>query len=423
MQVNLSGLLLNGQGQRGAAGGLLPQFVPTPQKQTSELAPVVKPLDPISVVQSAVREALAARNIELSPNLNTTQNTTDALISQLKELLGSGRVSKDVLRSIVDQAFADANTLLTNSGRGDGIESLNAAQASVDQVFQSQAPGVATQQFSERFFFDESRQTSLSIQTSEGDLVRLSFASRETLGAEGFRNVSSTGTEAGASLLLSSSERVSVSVVGDLNADERAAIQDLLDQTEVLADEFFSGNTQAAFQLAQELDIGSEQLAAFDLRLRSVTQVSYEALGDRIRPLEAVGPNGVAPREGVNVEPALIPKPLSLQKPQELKGVGGSEEQQADPAQDRALMNLFGGLDELFSALADFVNQVVESLGLEPAISETQSISPNDRFEIFTRIIPLLSPTDDAKDESVASLTDLTQGFVQPVAQDISEKA
>ena len=424
MQVNLSGLLLNGQGQQGVGTrGVLPQFVPTAQKQTAGSAPAVKPLDPVSLVQSTIREALSARGIDLSSGVESFQNSTDALVNQLKNLLGTGRISNDVLQDIVNRAFADANELLASAGRADASEALETAQAAVNQVFKPAVSANVTQQFSERFFIDESRSTSLNIRTSEGDLVSLSFASRETFDAARFRNASSSSVEEGINLLLSSSERVSVSVVGDLNAEELNAIQELVDQAEGLADEFYSGNTQAAFQLAQELDIGSEQLAAFDLRLRSVTQVGYEALGERVRPTEAIGPSGVAaPRDGGNVEPALIPKPLSLQKPQELKGVGGSEEQQADPARDRALLNLFGGLDELFSALSDFVSQVIEGLGLDPTVSESPSITPNDRFEIFTRIVPLLSPTEDAKSDA-AALTGLTQGFVQPVVPEISEEA
>ena len=73
-------------------------------------------------------------------------------------------------------------------------------------------------------------------------------------------------------------ERFAFSVEGDLNEDELAAIFDVFEQVDALANEFFNGNIEKAFEKALELNIDFGQLKSLDLNLeKSTTQVvSYQ---------------------------------------------------------------------------------------------------------------------------------------------------
>src|SRR6185369_16803420 len=115
----------------------------------------------------------------------------------------------------------------------------------------------------------------LSIVTQEGDVVRLRIKVRDSLDAAASDATGDSTQVAQLSVDSRSSMKISFHVDGDLNADELAAIQDVVQQVGALADQFFAGDVPAAFAAAQDLNIDSWQLAKVGLRLSVRESVTY----------------------------------------------------------------------------------------------------------------------------------------------------
>ncbi len=130
----------------------------------------------------------------------------------------------------------------------------------------------------------------LEVTTRDGDTVRIVVEAASGFSEEGFLNTFSgpggSGFEAGHSRTEFSSSRFHFSVEGELDEDERAALEALVGQVEDLADEFFDGDGRAALEQALSLGYDSSEIAGFSLRLteldvRQVTRAyqSVEQLG------------------------------------------------------------------------------------------------------------------------------------------------
>lgn len=116
--------------------------------------------------------------------------------------------------------------------------------------------------------------------TAEGDEVSISFADAyESQTASGYQQ--SNNSESFASSSSQSRElSFSMSVNGDLNEQEQDAINAMMEELQGVSKTFFSGDLDEAFEKAQELSLGSEQLVAFSMDLRQTKTVatvkSYE---------------------------------------------------------------------------------------------------------------------------------------------------
>lgn len=117
-----------------------------------------------------------------------------------------------------------------------------------------------------------------------------------TVQASASRAESVAGEEGGYSYASVASSRYQLSVQGDLNEDEQAAIGELLEQVNQLADEFFTGDLQTAFDYASGLGYDAEQISGFALNLTRVeiqkASMAYQpetASQDLISQLKPVG--------------------------------------------------------------------------------------------------------------------------------------
>ena len=115
---------------------------------------------------------------------------------------------------------------------------------------------------------------SLDVLTAEGDRVSIRFRSREVTSAAFAQVSNESGTASAANASVLSRGRISIEVKGDLNADELAAINNLLDEVDSVATQFFGGDVQAAFAAAGRVGIESDTLSAFSLRLSYSRSVS-----------------------------------------------------------------------------------------------------------------------------------------------------
>jgi len=123
------------------------------------------------------------------------------------------------------------------------------------------------------------QRSTIQIRTQEGDVVRFSLKRVDSMSASDVAytdgEMSATATE----VAVSSRSRMVMKVEGDLNESELAAIRNVFDQAEMIANEFFGGDIGAAFNVAQGFEFDTEQLARVNMRfrMRQISSVAYAA--------------------------------------------------------------------------------------------------------------------------------------------------
>ncbi|MCJ8170863.1 DUF5610 domain-containing protein [Atopomonas sediminilitoris] len=128
---------------------------------------------------------------------------------------------------------------------------------------------------------------SLNVTTAQGDKVQVRFAQggadaqvNKVAAVAGEQGSAVSAYSASSTLRFGSFEAV---IEGDINDDELAALQDLFGQVEGIAQKFYSGDLDGAFDRALALNIDGSQLSSMALRLTQsrVTQAtdSYAAVG------------------------------------------------------------------------------------------------------------------------------------------------
>lgn len=215
--------------------------------------------------------------------------------------------------------------------------------------------------------YRRSERFSLIIQTQEGDLVRLSFKTREAVDLAAGQVEAGGQSASNVTLTARSNSRLSMTVEGNLSADELAAIQDTFDQAAALAEEFFAGNVQGAFDGASTLHIDAEQLARVSMKAGLKEKVTYAAIsfgsqpGISLPPAEATPATPPSDPEPVPV--ASAPTPLAASAPEaeapatpapppasttgpaagDATAVGGEAGEEAEPEPSSAPLRIIGG--------------------------------------------------------------------------------
>ena len=150
----------------------------------------------------------------------------------------------------------------TQSNSNVALENQNVRNASLDS----------------ELYISNSKNSDLSITTTDGDIVSISlselqqYASKESYQYE----EGSKGVAENYSMASSEYHEVnfSYSVEGELDDEEKAAIEALIKDVNSLQKDFFSGNVDQAFEKALELGFDNEQIANFSMDLQQ-TQTSY----------------------------------------------------------------------------------------------------------------------------------------------------
>ena len=172
------------------------------------------------------------------------------------------------------------------------------SQQTQDVHHRPKAAEGASQTYMRAERFSNSESFSLQLVTQEGDTVEINFGSSSQLQqAYGARNTAS-GSEEYYSLESRSSSEFGFSVKGDLNTDELDAIISLVNDISTLADDFFSGDLQSAWDQAGDLAFDASQLASMDLSLEQST--SYTAV-EKYREVQAL--DQPHPGRGRGVQP------------------------------------------------------------------------------------------------------------------------
>ncbi len=111
----------------------------------------------------------------------------------------------------------------------------------------------------------------MAFRTQEGDVVRINFSEssyrQQAMGAAYRRD---DEQESALAMMLSASgqeRRFSIEVEGDLSADEMTALGEMFDRVGAMSNQFFNGDPQRAFAMAQELGYDDSQIAGFAINL------------------------------------------------------------------------------------------------------------------------------------------------------------
>lgn len=118
------------------------------------------------------------------------------------------------------------------------------------------------------------QRSTIQIRTLEGDIVKFELRQVERLSATDIAFASDSGSASLTELAVSSRSRFVLKVDGDLNEAELTAITNVFAQAEKLAEEFFGGDLNAAFEIASALEFDSDQLARVSMKFRSQQSIS-----------------------------------------------------------------------------------------------------------------------------------------------------
>lgn len=204
---------------------------------------------------------------------------------KLQDLLGQAREG-------VEKGFAEARKILDGLGllQGKVAEDIDSTYDKIQSglsglqgglVPEAPATGsAAVAAYSERFSA-QAETFEMQVTTRDGDRLRISIAQASASWSQTGVAAASNGS---GSALVASSQSGSlqigawqVAVAGELDEEERAALEDLFGQVQELSSAFYAGDLGGAFERAMQLDMDGSQLASMSLRL---TQTSVRQATD-----------------------------------------------------------------------------------------------------------------------------------------------
>lgn len=200
----------------------------------------------------------------------------------------------------------------------------------------------------------------LQIHTLEGDVVTLKFNSKVGVSIEGQQISDGSTTLTNTSLEMHSREKLRISVEGDLNEAELAAINDLVEKVGELTSDFFNGDLEGALAQAMSLSYDSSVVADYSLDLslkQSVRAYTYAAAWAPPKQVETA-PEDEPITEVIDATP---PNPVSeaVATTPEAPVPGGETTPLAEPTTDATPVSDTGSATQI---VADFVAKVRSSL-------------------------------------------------------------
>jgi hypothetical protein len=210
---------------------------------------------------------------------------------KLKEMFEQGRAGANLG---IDQAKGDLKDLamldddlnqgieksrtLINKGIDDLHEQMFPSANKSNEKIAELTPSISSTAIDSELYTSNSKSSELSITTTDGDVVSISFSElQEYATKEAYQYQESS--QGGSKNYSSSSSQYheinfSYSVEGELDNEEKVAIEALIKDVNSLQKDFFSGNVVQAFEKAVELGFDNDQIANFSMDLQQ-TKTSY----------------------------------------------------------------------------------------------------------------------------------------------------
>lgn len=130
----------------------------------------------------------------------------------------------------------------------------------------------------------------LNVTTKAGDQIKIRFAQAQSFEASAAVSRDDKGnTRAQFDISRSEASGFMFEVQGNLNSDELDAIQNLIRDVSLLADEFFHGDVQKAFAQAGKLELDGSQLASMSLTMTRTESWSMAQAYQQTQQLDDAG--------------------------------------------------------------------------------------------------------------------------------------
>ncbi|OIQ48200.1 MAG: hypothetical protein BM565_02630 [Gammaproteobacteria bacterium MedPE] len=230
-------------------------------------------MDFVGKAISGARDA-GASDDKLAEMFAQAREGVDMGFEQARQELGDMDMLTDDVKEGMDRSYGLIQ---------EGIDGLEA------DIFNKPTASAIPNVIARELGLQESEQGSISIKTRDGDDINISFGSTTTLA----QSQSSTDNGYSSETSYSRSQSFSIEVNGDLDDDELKAINSLVEDISGLADEFFNGDVQKAFEQASELGFDADQIAQFSLDFKEVKQVAvreHYAPGQTASPIATLAP-------------------------------------------------------------------------------------------------------------------------------------
>ena len=141
--------------------------------------------------------------------------------------------------------------------------------------------------------YSKAESFSMDVMTQEGDKISINFSSEASITAslgaysDGDSSAVSFGIDRNAS------SNYSFSVEGDLNEEELDALTSLIQDINLIAEDFYSGDVQDAFEQATELEMDKSQLMNLNVTMTQSASYTAVAAYEQVQQLEnPLGDNG-----------------------------------------------------------------------------------------------------------------------------------
>jgi len=219
-------------------------------------------------------EAVAKNVMEFVSGVIKGAQAGGASDDKLKEMLEQAREGVDMGFEMARAELGDMDMLNDDVEQGmdksydliqQGLTNLN------DELFkppQTESAGLAAQGLA----MSEREQGSISVTTRDGDTVNISFANEMSMQLDKSIDQGRISSQ----FSLSNNQSFSFEVQGSLDKDELKAVSQLVQEIGKLADEFFNGDVEKAWQQANELDFDQQQIAQYALDFQEVKQVAVK---------------------------------------------------------------------------------------------------------------------------------------------------
>ncbi len=324
------------QQDRVSLGNTVQSRYDTPEQVLKNFDPQAVVDNVSSVIERALERAAAqgASEEELQSMREAAQSGIDRGFSDAQDIIkGLGLMSEE-LQGVIGEARNGISSRLDDFSAG--LADLVSAQAT-EQVQGSRMAAARSQQDSFSF----------SVTTAEGDVVTINAARSESQALEMVQSQGENARELAARWQDERGEQFSFSVQGSLSAEETEAIEELMAQVGRVADKFYSGNYEAAFNKAERLDVDGDTLVSMSLSMtqKTVAAAQYSNMA-----------SGEASLPGRAASDWIMPVKQYAQALGELQG------SQSDLLGDKAWLEMLEAHPKQKQSMVDFAQNMLERL-------------------------------------------------------------
>lgn len=237
----------------------------------------------LSEARAGVEEGYASARKDLEA-LGLLSEDLDAEVDQSYSLVDEGlnRIAQDISGN-QPETLADAvqAAVVAQAGDDGKAEADSDASESTSSAQAAATSSAASVDYRARY----KASSEFSLTTQDGDVVNISFSTKQSFAAAISSSLGEGQFDASARQI----DRFNLSVDGELDDGELAAIEDLLGQLSEVSQKFFEGDVLSAFESALAVGFDGSEIAEFSLDLR---QSSVERITSRYEQLPSFGSGG-----------------------------------------------------------------------------------------------------------------------------------